>query len=118
MVKRILFLLNQAPYASSYALETLESILVAGVFEQEVSLLFKGTGLHQLLRGQEGAALGRRTIAKVLSAFPDYGLERFFACRSSMERLHLTASDFCLPVTLLGYAEQQRLINQQDIITG
>ena len=118
MAKRILFLLNRAPYGSSYALEALESVLVAAVFDQNVSLLFKGAGLQQLRKGQDGAALGQRTVEKVLGALPGYGVEGLFACRPSAERLGLLESDLCLPVVWLDLEQQRRLIGEQDIITG
>ena len=53
--KRILFLLRQPPYQSSRAIEAIESILVAGVFEQDVSVLFKDDGVWQLIKDQDGA---------------------------------------------------------------
>ena len=118
MAKKILFLLNQAPYGSSYALEALESVLVAAVFEQRVSVLFKGAGLHQLRKGQNGAALGQRTLEKVLGALPEYGVEGLFACRPSAERLGLLEEDLCLPVIWLDHDQQRRLINEQEVITG
>ena len=118
MAKRILFLLNRAPYGSSYALEALESVLVAAVFDQKVSVLFKGAGLQQLRKGQDGAALGQRTAEKVLGALPGYGVEGLFACRPSAERLGLLDGDLCLPVVWLDLDQQRRLISEQDIITG
>ena len=118
MAKRILFLLNRAPYGSSYALEAIESILVAGVFDQKVSVLFKDDGLYQLLSDQDGGAVGGRTVGKVLSALPEYGVTNLFACRPSAERLGLTEASLCLPVTWLDYAEQKRLIGRQDVVTG
>ncbi len=118
MAKRILFVLNQAPYGSAYALETVESILVAGVFDQEVSVLFKGDGLQLLRKGQEGGVLGERTLGKMLGALPDYGVQRLYACRPSAQRLGLLAADLCLPVAWLGHDGQRRLIAEQDIVTG
>ena len=118
MAKRILFLLNRTPYGSSYALEAIESILVAGVFDQEVSVLFRGDGLYQLLSDQDGGALGGRTVGKMLGALAEYGVADLFACRPSAERLGLTDASLCLPVTWLDYAEQKRLINRQDVVTG
>ena len=118
MAKRILFLLNRAPYGSSYALEAIESILVAGVFDQEVSVLFTGAGLYQLLSEQDGSAVGGRTVGKMLGALPEYGVTELFACRPSAERLGLTDASLCLPVTWLDYAEQKRLIGRQDVVTG
>ena len=76
MAKRILFLLNRAPYGSSYALEAIESILVAGVFDQEVSVLFTGAGLYQLLSEQDGGAIGGRTVGKMLGALPGVRRDR------------------------------------------
>ena len=118
MAKRILFLLNRAPYGSSYALEAIESILVAGVFDQNVSVLFKGDGLYQLLGEQDGGAVGGRTVGKMLGALPEYGVTDLFACRPSAERLGLGDASLCLPVTWLDHAEQRNLINRQDIVTG
>ena len=118
MAKRILFLLNRAPYGSTYALEAIEAALVAGVFDQEVSVLFSGAGLYQLLSEQDGGAVGGRTVGKMLGALPEYGVTDLFACGPSAQRLGLTGTDLCLPVTWLGYTEQKSLINRQDIITG
>ena len=118
MANRILFLLNRAPYGSSYALEAIEAILVAGVFDQEASVLFTGAGLYQLLNDQDGGAAGGRTVGKMLGALPEYGVTDLFACRPSADRLGLSDAKLCLPVTWLDYAEQRRLINRQDIVTG
>ena len=114
--KRILFLLTQPPYSSAGALETLESVLVAGVFDQEVSVLFKGAGLYQLLDGQDGAAVGQRTVGKILQALPEYEVNRLFVCRDSMERLGLQPGDCCLPVKILGNEEQRELISSQHTV--
>ena len=119
MAKRILFLLNRTPYGSTYALEAIESILVAGVFDQEVSVLFRGDGLYQLLSDQDGGAVGGRTVGKMLGALPEYGVTELFACRPIRRSASvLRDANLCLPVTWLDHAEQRRLINRQDIVTG
>lgn len=43
--RKLLFLLRQAPYGTSHALEALEAVLVAGVFEQQVAVLFRDEGV-------------------------------------------------------------------------
>jgi len=117
--KSILFLLTQAPYASAHALEMLESVLVAGVFEQEVSVLFKGAGVYQLLKGQDGAAIGQRTIGKVLEALPEYDVERVFVCAESLRRFGIRESEFCLSAKRLNHNEQRGLIAAQHaVISG
>ncbi len=116
--KRILFLMTAAPYASARALETLESALVAGVFDQRVSVLFKDAGVYQLLRGQDGSAIGQRTVGKVLQALPEYEVERLFVCRASMRRLGLRQSDLCLPVRQLDRAGQRELVRDQHAVVS
>ena len=116
--KRILFLLTRPPYASARALETLESVLVAGVFEQEVSVLFKGAGVYQLLKGQKGSAVGQRTVGKVLEALPEYEVERIFVCARSMRRVDIEEADLCVPVQRLDDGGQRDLIAGQDAVVS
>ncbi len=116
--KRILFLLTRAPYASARALETLESVLVAGVFEQEVSVLFKGAGVYQLLEGQQGSAVGQRTVGKVLKALHEYDVERIFVCAPSMRRLGIAEDDLCIAVQRLDAGGQRELIAGQDAVVS
>ena len=116
--KRILFLLRQPPYGSSHALEALESVLVAGVFDQGVSVLFRDDGVWQLLDGQDGAAAGRRTIAKVAQALPQYDVKDLYVCATSMRQRGLAEKDLALPVTVLGEDSQRALLANQDAVVS
>ncbi len=116
MTRHILFILNQSPYGSSRALESVEAALMAGLLEQDVSLLFKGDGLYLLLTDQQGPAIGQRSLAKVLTALPDYDISRFHACQMSAAERRLLDADLCLPVTWLDAAGQRALIEQQNVI--
>ena len=114
--KRILFLLRQPPYQSSRPIEALESILVAGVFEQDVSVLFKDDGVWQLIKNQDGAKLGTRTVGKVLCALPEYDVDKLFVCESSLGARGLTTDDLILAAEPLSFAQQQALIAKQDAV--
>tara|TARA_A100001037_G_scaffold184503_1_gene165387 strand:- start:30307 stop:30669 length:363 start_codon:yes stop_codon:yes gene_type:complete len=116
--KRILFLLRHSPYGSNRAVEAAESALVAGVFEQEVSVLFKDDGVWQLVSAQDGHALGTRTVGKVLGALPEYDVERLFVCESSLEARRLSAADLVLDAQPLGDAEQQALLARQHVVVS
>ncbi len=119
MSKKILFLLNQPPYVSNHAVETLESVLVAGVFDLKVSVLFRNTALYQLLTDQDGSQLGQRTVSKILGALPEYDVDDLYVCQSSLERLGLEMRDLGLPVTVVSDGEQRELLSEQDaVITG
>ena len=116
--KRILFLLRQPPYAGSHALEALESVLVAGVFDQQVSVLFSDDGVWQLVNGQDGAEVGRRTVSKVASALPEYDVTSLYVCASALRERGLSADDLALPARALEAAEQRALIADQDAVVN
>ena len=116
MRKRLLFLLRQAPYAGSNALEALEAALVAGVFDQNVSVLFKDDGVWQLAKDQDGSRLGTRTVSKVASALPEYEITDLYVCAESLSRRSLHLPDLALIVTAVTVEEQRALIEAQDAV--
>jgi tRNA 2-thiouridine synthesizing protein C len=114
--KRILFLMRHPPSATSHALEALEAALVAGVFDQHVSVLFADDGVWQLLADQDGVALQTRTVSRVVSVLPEYGIESLYVCRESLQRHGLSESDLVLRVQVLGKTEQQALIAGHGVV--
>jgi len=116
--KRLLFLLRQPPYGTSHALEALESILVAGVFEQRVSVLFRDDGVWQLVGGQAGEVLGTRTIGKVVQALPQYEIEDIYVCATSLAARGIALNDLVLPAQPLDVGAQQALIAGQQVVVN
>jgi tRNA 2-thiouridine synthesizing protein C len=114
--RRILFLLRQPPYSSDHALEAIESVLVAGVFEQQVVVLFRDDGVWQLLKNQSGRSLGTRTVGKVVQALPEYEVNDIYVCAESLAERGLTVDDLVLRVTALSPHEQQALIAGQQAV--
>ena len=118
MHKRILFLLRQPPYATSHALEALETALVAGVFDQQVSVLFRDEGVWQLVTGQDGAALDCRTVGRVVQALPEYDVSAIYVCARSLAARQLSLADLVLPAVPLDPAEQAALLAAQDAVVN
>lgn len=116
--KRILYLLRQPPYATAHALEALESVLVAGVFDQEVAVLFRDDGVWQILDHQDGGHLASRTVGKVASALPQYDVTALYACADSLRSRGLDAGDLLLPVTVIEPDAQRALLAAQDAVVN
>jgi len=114
--KKLLFLFRRPPYAGTGALEAIEVALVAGVFDQDVAVLFKDDGVYQLLPQQDGALLGGRTVSKVLSALPEYGIEKLYACSQSLSSRAIDPENLALPVELLPLSAQRELLRQQEVV--
>ena len=51
-VKKIMYVNRKAPYGTIYALESLEVVLIAAAFDQDVSLVFMDDGVYQLKKGR------------------------------------------------------------------
>ena len=118
MTSKILFILSKAPYQSAHGLEALEAGLVAGVFEQDVSVLFRDDGLWHLIRNQQGDAIGQRTSGKIASALPEYDVSKLFVCRDALHKRGLTPADLVLDVTVLDLSEQRGLIESQHAVVN
>lgn len=118
MSKKILFLVRSAPYCGATAYETFEALLVAAVFEQELSVLFADDGVYQLLRGQDPTVLGVRSLGAGLRALPTYDVERVFVAAESLGPRALSLDDFEVDVTPLDAQEVAELIGRQDAVVS
>ena len=52
-VKKIMYVNRKAPHGTIYALESLEVVLIAAAFDQDVSLAFMDDGVYQLKKGHQ-----------------------------------------------------------------
>ena len=112
-VRKILFLQRQP--AGPPAREALDAILVAGVFEQAVSVLFKDDGVWQIARNP---AATDREMAEAVESFSDYGIDALYACGESLRRRSLTEEDLLVPIRTLTISEQAALISEQDAVVN
>jgi len=114
--RRILFILTRPPYGSSLASEALDAALVAGVFDQDVSLLYMGEGLFQLLDQQHPELLQTRNHAKASRVLPEYDINQVYVHDLSMNSRGLSPADFVLPVEVLTQQDIKNLVAQQNAV--
>ncbi len=91
--KKFLFVNRKAPYGTVYALESLEVVLISAAFEQDVSVAFLDDGVYQLLKAQDGRALGMKNFAATFRALGDYGVTRLYVEHDALSVRGLTAAD-------------------------
>ena len=91
--KKFLFVNRKAPYGTVYALESLEVVLISAAFEQDVSVAFLDDGVYQLLKAQNGKALGMKNFSATFRALGDYGVTRLYVERDALSVRGLTAAD-------------------------
>ena len=63
--KKFMYLNRKAPYGTVYALESLEVVLIAAAFEQDVSLAFIDDGVYQIVDGQKTDGIGMKNFSYI-----------------------------------------------------
>lgn len=115
-MKKFLFVNRKAPYGTVYALESLEVVLIAAAFDQEVSLAFLDDGVYQLVKGMQTKGVEMKNFVPAFRVLPDYDIDKFYVERESMEARGLTPEDLIVEVTVLSAKELGELMEAQDVV--
>ena len=115
-VKKFMYVNRKAPYETIYALESLEVVLIAAAFDQDVSLVFMDDGVYQLKKGQDTKGIGMKNFSPTYRALEGYDIEKLYVEKESMETRGLTADDMIVPVEVLSKDELTSLMEEQDVI--
>lgn len=115
-IKKFMYVNRKAPYGTIYALESLEVVLIAAAFDQDVSLVFMDDGVYQLKKGHQTKGIEMKSFQPTYRALEDYDITKLYVEREALQVRNLTAEDMCVPVEVLGRTEIGRLMEQQDVI--
>lgn len=129
-IKKFLYLNRKAPYGTIYALESLEVVLIAAAFDQDVSLAFVDDGVYQLLKGQDTGGVEMKNFSPTYNALGDYDINKLYVEKESLEERGLSVDDL-MDVTyededddwaekpsirVVSRAEMGELMEQQDVV--
>lgn len=115
-VKKFMYVNRKAPYGTIYALESLEVVLIAAAFDQDVSLVFMDDGVYQIKKGQDTKGIGMKNFSPTYRALEGYDIEKLYVEKESLETRGLTADDLIVPVEVLSKDELTSLMEEQDVI--
>lgn len=115
-VKKFMYVNRKSPYGTIYALESLEVVLIAAAFDQDVSLVFMDDGVYQLKKGQDTKGIGMKNFSPTYRALEGYDIEKLYVEKESMESRGLSADDMIVPVEMLSKDELTSLMEEQDVI--
>jgi tRNA 2-thiouridine synthesizing protein C len=128
--KKFLYVNRKAPHGTVYAQESLEVVLIAAAFEQDVALAFVDDGVYQLMQNQDTSALGNKNFSPTYRALGDYDVNQIYVEQESLELRGLSKEDL-MPLTyededddwaekdsihVVSSAELADIIEQQDVI--
>lgn len=115
-IKKFLYVNRKAPYGTIYALESLEVVLIAAAFDQDVSLAFLDDGIYQVVKGQHTKALDVKNFSPTYRALEGYDIEKLYVEKESMEARGLKEDDFIVPVKVINAEEMANLMQSQDVV--
>ncbi len=93
IIKKFMYMNRKAPYGTIYALESLEVVLIAAAFEQDVSLVFADDGVYQLMKGQNTEEICMKNFSPTYSALGDFDVKKIYIEKESLEERGLTLQD-------------------------
>jgi tRNA 2-thiouridine synthesizing protein C len=115
-IKKVMFVNRKAPYGTIYALESLEVVLIAATFDQDVSLVFLDDGVYELLKGQNTKAVGIKNFSPTYRALDGYDVEKLYVERESLEARGLSEDQLLVAVEVLSSAQMGELMAEQDLV--
>ncbi len=113
-MRSVLYLVRRPPGLA--ANESVEMMLVSGVFEQPASVLFLDDGVRQLPTGQDASRLGRKDTAKGLGALATYGVEALYVHAASAAARGIARPDVTLNVEWVDDDGATRLLHGADVV--
>ena len=130
VVKKFMYMNRKAPYGTIYALESLEVVLIAAAFDQDVSLVFADDGVYQLMKGQDTDDIGMKNFSPTYSALGDYDIKKIYIEKESLEERGLSLEDLQElkyededddwaekdSIILVSRGELADVIDQQDVV--
>ncbi|HHO69334.1 MAG TPA: sulfurtransferase complex subunit TusC [Gammaproteobacteria bacterium] len=115
-VRKFMYVNRKAPYGTIYALESLEVVLIAAAFEQDVTLAFLDDGVYQIVKGQDTEEIGVKNFSPIYRALEGYDVEKLFVEKESLESRGLTTDDLLVPVEVISREQMADLMEEQEVI--
>lgn len=113
-MKKYLIIMQQDPTVNSLALEGFEFALALSAFEQNVSLLFKGAGIQQLLRNQDPDKIILKDFTKAYAGLSLFGIEDVYVEQASMQ--DYANADLLIQPQVVDADKIKDLVAQHEIV--
>ncbi|MBY6239001.1 sulfurtransferase complex subunit TusC [Vibrio harveyi] len=111
-MSQLTYLFRSAPHGSNAGREGVDALLAASAYCEDITVLFVGDGVYQLLFGQEPNGILSKDYAPMLKLFDLYDIEQVFVCADSLAERGLAQADLVIDAEALN-TEQLKVKLQQ-----
>lgn len=113
-MRSVLYLIRKPP--GVVANETVDLMLVSGVFEQPAAVVFVDDGVWQLVG--DGALIGRKDTASALKALPAYDVDALYVDAASLTGRGVDPEDIDVPVCIIDTDAVTALLHDYDVVVS
>ncbi len=114
--KKMMFVMQRPPHGTIYPYEGLEFILIAAAYEQDISLVFLGDGVYNLMKDQETSGLGIKGFVKTYRSLEGYDVEKIYVDELSLTERGLQTDDLAVDVEVKSAGELAKMMKEQDAV--
>jgi len=100
-LSQLTYLFRSAPHGSNAGREGVDALLAASAYCEDITVLFFGDGVYQLLLGQEPTGILSKDYAPMLKLFDLYDIEQVFVCADSLAERGLAQADLVIDAEVL-----------------
>ncbi|CAH1582852.1 sulfurtransferase complex subunit TusC [Vibrio rotiferianus] len=100
-MSQLTYLFRSAPHGSNAGREGVDALLAASAYSEDITVLFFGDGVYQLLLGQDPTGILSKDYAPMLKLFDLYDIEQVFVCADSLAERGLAQADLVIDAEVL-----------------
>ena len=100
-MSQLTYLFRSAPHGSNAGREGVDALLAASAYCEDITVLFFGDGVYQLLLGQDPTGILSKDYAPMLKLFDLYDIEQVFVCADSLAERGLAQADLVIDAEAL-----------------
>ncbi|MCG9577760.1 sulfurtransferase complex subunit TusC [Vibrio tubiashii] len=95
-MSQLTYLFRSAPHSSSTGREGVDALLAASAYCEDISVVFMGDGVYQLLLGQQTTEILSKDYSPMLKLFDLYDIEQVYVCETSLLERGLAQADLVI----------------------
>lgn len=111
-MNQLTYLFRRAPHGHAAGREGIDALLASSAYCEDISVIFIGDGVYQLLLGQDPSAILSKDYAPMLKLFDLYDIEQVYVCADSLAQRGLAQADLVLDAQPLSVEQIKEKLQQ------
>ncbi|AIW20047.1 sulfurtransferase [Vibrio coralliilyticus] len=113
-MSQLTYLFRSAPHGSASGREGVDALLAASAYCEDISVLFIGDGVYQLIAGQQTGNILSKDYSPMLKLFDLYDIEQVYVCSDSLAERGLAQADLVIDAESLSVVDMQAQLHRAD----